>query len=269
MNGAHKLAAAAAAVALIAAAPTLVAQEKKTEPAPRSERAEPYHPGHGPGYGMGPGMMGPGHHGMMEQARPYGPGPGPYCGTHPGMREGCPEAYGPWHGMGPGAMGGYGSHPHMGPGMMGGYGSHPHMGPGMMGGYGSHPHMGSGTMGGYGMGMTGPGAMGRMHLIWSLDLTDEQARRIERIHDELHRKQRGLMPQLWEAQDRLRDASAADERDPAAIGKAYAQVADVQRQMIESHVQSEQQMEAVLTPEQREQVKRGHQRGGRFGCPGY
>lgn len=241
MNRAHKLAAAAAAVALIAAAPTLVAQEKKTEPAPRSERAEPYHPGHGPGYGMGPGMMGPGHHGMMEQARPYGPGPGPHCGTHPGMREGCPEAYGPWHGMGPAAMGGYGGHPHMGPGMMGGYG----------------------------MGMTGPGAMGRMHLIWSLDLTDEQARRIERIHDELHRKQRGLMPQLWEAQDRLRDASAADERDPAAIGKAYAQVADVQRQMIESHVQSEQQMEAVLTPEQREQVKRGYQRGGRFGCPGY
>jgi Spy/CpxP family protein refolding chaperone len=108
-----------------------------------------------------------------------------------------------------------------------------------------------------------------MHLIWSLDLTDEQARRIERIHEELHRKQRGLLPQLWEAQDRLRDASAADERDPAAIGKAYAQVADVQRQMIESHVQAEQQMEAVLTPEQREQVKRGYQRGGRFGCPGY
>jgi Spy/CpxP family protein refolding chaperone len=47
--------------------------------------------GYGPGYGMGPGTMGPG---MM----------GGY------------EGYGPGYGMGPGMMGGYG------PGMMGGYG---------------------------------------------------------------------------------------------------------------------------------------------------
>src|SRR3970040_1285763 len=59
--------------------------------------------GYGPGYGMGPGMMGPG---MMGG---YGPGQG--------------GGYGPGYGMGPGMMG---------PGMMGGG----MMGPGMMGGYG-------------------------------------------------------------------------------------------------------------------------------------
>jgi hypothetical protein len=79
----------------------------------------------GPGYGMGPGMMGGG-------------------------------GYGGWQGMGPGMMGpgyGYG----MGPGMMGpGYGYGYGMGPGMMGpGYGYG--MGPGMMGpGYGYGM-GPG----------------------------------------------------------------------------------------------------------------
>jgi hypothetical protein len=74
--------------------------------------------GYGPGYGMGPGMMGQG----------YGYGMGP------GMMG---PGYGYGYGMGPGMMGqgyGYG----MGPGMMGpGYG----MGPGTMGpgyGYGRH-----------------------------------------------------------------------------------------------------------------------------------
>ncbi len=76
----------------------------------------------GPGYMMGPGMMG------------YGPGYGggwycPYCGQYMGPEGG--------YGMGPGMMG-----RGMGPGMMGpgwGYGPGP-MGPGMMGpGYGYGP----------------------------------------------------------------------------------------------------------------------------------
>jgi len=62
----------------------------------------------GPGYGMGPGMMGGGGNGGWYC---------PYCGEYLGPRGG--------YGMGPGMMGpGYG----MGPGMMG-----RGMGPGMMG----------------------------------------------------------------------------------------------------------------------------------------
>jgi Spy/CpxP family protein refolding chaperone len=60
--------------------------------------------GYGPGYGMGPGMMGPG---MMGG---YGPG----CGMGPGMTGGYGPGqggYGPGYGMGPGMVG---------PGMMGG-----------------------------------------------------------------------------------------------------------------------------------------------------
>jgi hypothetical protein len=76
----------------------------------------------GYGYGMGPGMMGPG--------------------------------YGYGYGMGPGMTGpGYGYGYHMGPGMMGpGYGYGYGMGPGMMGpGYGYGYGMGPGMMGpGYG-----------------------------------------------------------------------------------------------------------------------
>jgi hypothetical protein len=78
----------------------------------------------GPGYGMGPGMMGG-----------YGGTYCPYCGQYLGPGGGYSG-----YGMGPGMMGyGYG----LGPGMMGrGYGGYG-MGPGMMGGPG---------YGGYGMG---------------------------------------------------------------------------------------------------------------------
>ncbi len=77
--------------------------------------AQPYG-GYGPGYGMGPGMMGG-----------YGPGYGMMGGYGPGY--GMMGGYGPGYGMGPGMMG-----PGYGPGMMGGYGRG--YGPGMMGGYG-------------------------------------------------------------------------------------------------------------------------------------
>lgn len=61
--------------------------------------------GYGPGWGMGPGMMG----GMM--------GPGMMGGYGAGQ-----GGYDPGYGMGPGMMGGYGPGYGMDPGMMGGYG---------------------------------------------------------------------------------------------------------------------------------------------------
>lgn len=78
----------------------------------------------GPGYGMGPGMMGGGGYGGWYC---------PYCGQQ--MGPGMTGGYG--YGMGPGMMGPGMMGRGMGPGMMGpGYG----MGPGMMGpGYGYGP----------------------------------------------------------------------------------------------------------------------------------
>jgi hypothetical protein len=102
----------------------------------------------GPGYGMGPGMMGYGYGG-------YGMGPGMMGRGYGGYGMG-PGMMGYGYGMGPGMMG-YG----MGPGMMGyGYGGYG-MGPGMMGcpgygGYGMGPwmmrHHGMGYGYGYGYG---------------------------------------------------------------------------------------------------------------------
>jgi Spy/CpxP family protein refolding chaperone len=151
--------------------------------------------------------------------------------------------YGPGYGMGPGMgmMGG------MGPGMMGGgYG-----GMGMMG-------MGPGMMGGgYGM---GPGMMG-MGPLGMLDLSDEQRTKINKIFDDERKKHWGIMGKMMEEQNKLRDLYAADKPDPKKVGAVYGEIAKLQQQMIETHVQATNQMQDVLTKEQREQFRQWH-RGG-------
>jgi len=157
-------------------------------------------------------------------------------------------------------FGGYGSgYGMMGPGMMDGYG----MGPGMMRGHG--------MMGGFGgdghMGMMGFGALGM------LDLTDDQRSKIEKIHDEERKQHLAVMGKMLDAQSKMRDLCATDEPDPKKVGAVYAEMAKLQQQMLETHVQSSNQMKALLTKEQREQLKQWHRggwgpRGDRRGMPG-
>lgn len=168
-------------------------------------------------------------------------GYGPYYGIGPGMGPGMMwgGGYGPGYGM----MGGYG------PGMMGGY----DMGPGMMGGYG----------GGYGM---GPGMMGYGPL-GILDLSDEQRAKINKIIDTEQKQQWGIMGQMMEVQNKMRDLYSVDEPDPKKVGAAYAQLAKLRQQMLEMHIQASNQVQQVLTKEQRERL-REWTRGGWGPHPG-
>ena len=155
----------------------------------------------------------------------------------------------------PGSMPGYGPRGSMG--MMTGYG----MQPGAGGGYG--PWMMGGGMGpGYGM---GPGMMagwaGGMGPMAALDLSDTQTAQLEKIQTESMKKQRSLMRQMWEAQEKLGDLFDAENRDPAAIGKAYGKLADVQRQALEARIEAGNKAAAVLTKEQKAQMRRGLGRG--------
>lgn len=125
--------------------------------------------------------------------------------------------YGPGYGMGPGMMGGYG------PGYGPGYG----MGPGMMGGYG----MGPGMMRGYGMGYgMGPGMMGGCggygYGYGALNLTDAQREKIRKIQEDTTRSQ-------WEIMSKMHEAVSQGWQD------------------------AQKKIDAVLTKEQREQLKRG------------
>jgi Spy/CpxP family protein refolding chaperone len=172
----------------------------------------------------------------QQSQTPTEPAPGWRMG--PGMMGG----YGGGYGTGRGMMGGYG----MGRGgMMGGYGG---MGPGMMGGgYG----MGPGMMGGFGMGMMGGGALA------ALDLTDAQRKQVLKIQDETAKKNWESMGKMRDEMAKLRDAfGATGKRDRTAILAAHKRMADVGQQMLENRLDAADKIEAVLTPQQREQLKR-------------
>lgn len=149
-----------------------------------------------------------------------------------------PEGYGPGSGPGWGMMGpGYGP----GPGMMGpGYGP----GAGMMGqGYGYGP--GPGMMGGWGGGF---GAL-------PPDLTNEQRTQIGQIANDMRTRQWPLMQQMhalmWGT-----GGPGTGAFDEQAERHDYDQVAALQKQMFENMLDARKRIDAVLTPQQRDELRR-------------
>jgi Spy/CpxP family protein refolding chaperone len=99
-------------------------------------------------------------------------------------------------------------------------------------------------MGGYG---GGP--------ITALDLKDEQRDKIFAIQEENRSKNWGVMGQLRSEQFKLRRMYYADKVDAKALGEQQKKVDDLRRQMLQSRVEARNQIEAVLTPEQRKQMR--------------
>jgi len=152
-------------------------------------------------------------------------------------------AYGPGYGMGPGMMGGYG------PG--GGYG----MGPGMMGGYGRGYGygMGPGMMGGY-----GPGGCAGYSGGWgALKLSDEQRTKIDKILEDGARQRWELMGKMHEQGWKMRELYASGKADDAALKQAYDTMSAMRKSMFENNLETRKKIDAVLTKEQREQLRGG------------
>lgn len=179
---------------------------------------------YGRAYGRGPGPMGG-----------YGPGPGPGWGG-PG-----PGGSGWWHGPG----GGWGPAWGAGPGMMGGPGPSWGMGPGMM-------------MGGHGFG-PGAGLPGPWRALAWLDLDDSQRRQLRELQRQQRRAHWELMGRMIEETEKLHDAWDVESgtRDRAAILAANQRIADLRRQMLESQLDAADQIDRILTPEQRERLRSG------------
>jgi len=173
----------------------------------------------GPGYGMGPGGG-------------YGYGPGYGYGMGPGM-------------MGPGWQGGYG----MGPGMMGpgyGYGSGYGygMGPGMMGSFGPDYGMGSGTMFGFGTRS-------------DLNLSAEQRSKIAKIQNDVRRKHWEIMGKMQDEQALMNEQYYSDQPDDTALSNSYRKMSELRQQMFDLSLSAQKQIDAVLTKEQRDKLRRG------------
>lgn len=165
-----------------------------------------------------------------------------------------PRGYGPDmmnEGYGHGAMDGHGRGGYYGPDRQGGRA----YGPGMRGGCGQ---MGPGRWGGYGPGMMGGDGHGGFMmggLRQLSDLSEEQRAKMDQILDETRRQNWDVMGRLLDERARLRDLMRADKRDASAIGKQSMKIADLRRQMLEAHVHARNRIEALLTAEQKKQLR--------------
>lgn len=123
----------------------------------------------------------------------------------------------------------------------------------MMDGMDHMPMMGGAKLGDMNM-MHGSGGYGMF------DLSDIQKKDFNRIHDELRKQHWQLMGQIMDEQSTLRDLFDAETLDSKAIGEAYAEMFDLKRQMIEAAIDVRNRKHALLTEEQRGQLKQMRRR---------
>jgi len=135
------------------------------------------------------------------------------------------------YGGGPGMMGGYGSGYGMGPGMMGGYGGGYGRGPGMMGGYGSEAYAG-------------------------LKLSAEQQKKVTAIQQETSKAMWQLMGTMHEQGHHMQGMFGPGALDEAAARKAFQTMQETQKSMFDMQLEARKKIDAVLTMEQRDQLRR-------------
>ena len=135
------------------------------------------------------------------------------------------------YGGGPGMMGGYGGGYGMGPGMMGGYGGGYGMGPGMMGGYGTEAYAG-------------------------LKLSAEQQKKISAIQQETSKAMWQLMGTMHEQGYHMRGIFGPGPFDEATARKGFQTMQETQKAMFDMQLEAHKKIDAVLTKEQRDQLRR-------------
>ena len=133
-----------------------------------------------------------------------------------------------------------------GPGMMGGGG----YGPGMMGGGGYGPGMMGGR--GYGPGMMGGGYGG-------LNLSAEQHSKMVAIQEKLDQQHWDLMGKMHQQGYRSMDFYQDGKFNEEAARKHYETMAVFHKQIFESSIKAQKEIDALLTQEQRLQLQRGWQ----------
>lgn len=121
-----------------------------------------------------------------------------------------------------------------GPGMMGGSGGWG-SGPGMMSGFGGRPRVGPALAG--------------------LDLSVDQQQKIAAIREDTRRKNWDTMGALHTERYRLANLYRADPSDPNAIADQLKKVDALRSTLVKAHVEADNQIRAVLTPEQRTKLR--------------
>ncbi len=86
----------------------------------------------------------------------------------------------------------------------------------------------------------------------SLTLSSEQQQQYQQLTDSLHQHNQQRLNQVQQFSAELRQLYAQAERDPWVIGRTYSKIFELQREMIERIIETENAVNALLTPQQRE-----------------
>ena len=90
-----------------------------------------------------------------------------------------------------------------------------------------------------------------MGIMSALNLTQEQIQQVVAVAEEARAKNTALLARIGEEFQKIAPLFAAEDPDPAAIGAAYAQVFDLQRQSIEDSIATYRNQVAILSDEQK------------------
>ena len=130
----------------------------------------------------------------------------------------------------------------------------PEMGGAMMGGM-------SGMTGGMGGMMGGMGMMGGHDCASggyaALNLTSEQRAKIGDIQRDTWGKRKEIVSRMQEQDIHMHDVFALGSVDEDRARKAFDAMSVAHKEMFEASLEAGKRMNAVLTPEQREQLRRG------------
>ena len=125
-----------------------------------------------------------------------------------------------------------------------------------------HHGMGGGMMHGHGMRagmMGGHGTMGGHHSdgYSDLKLSSEQRAKLDGIQRELQQKQSEAMSRMHKQAFHMHDPLALASVDEETARKSFDAMSAAMKEMFEVSLQAGKRMNALLTDEQREQLRRG------------
>ncbi|MDH3325775.1 MAG: hypothetical protein OEM38_03550 [Gammaproteobacteria bacterium] len=113
-----------------------------------------------------------------------------------------------------------------------------------------------GGMGGWGM-SEGEGFMtARLRAVWTLDLKQDQKDKIRAIQRKARAAHWDLEDKIEMQADKLFEQYKFPKRDAKAIGKVYAVIFDLRRQIIENGIETGNKVEKVLTTDQWKSLKK-------------
>ncbi|MBD3609455.1 MAG: Spy/CpxP family protein refolding chaperone [Gammaproteobacteria bacterium] len=121
----------------------------------------------------------------------------------------------------------------------------------------------------YGMPYNRMGMMGGYAPLGMLNLNDKQWDQVSSIQRQQRNKHIDMMKDMWDRMDNINKLMLAESRDPKTIVKAYEPIFAIKRRMIESRVETMNKVDALLTSEQKQELRKYRRRGMRFGMMGY